>query len=381
MVATQTTNAPMIAAVILGTLVGLLNYIVGERGVYLHLIEAFIHGRLDYITLPRGGVTDLSLFDGRYFSPFGVLPAVIGMPFVWLGVYHQGVLNFLAAAVAFAAAFRICRKSNYSSRDSSWLAIAFVFGSAYLEVALGNWHIAHTLGAMFVLLAILEFVGQRRPWLIGALVGCATACRPLNALNMAFFLAVTVDFESPSIRKALAVAAGFAVFALGIAWYNYARFGNPLETGYAYQLYSEGLPYSQVNIAGNLGGSMFALWHIPINAQTLFFGLPSPHHVGVSLFLMSPWLVYLIGGRKWELTDWLLAGTCLLACAALLAFRSTGMNQAGYRFVLEFMPLLWFLIVRRRDMVPTGFKSLIGSAVSINIGLFAYWVLMQLARS
>jgi hypothetical protein len=55
---------------------------------------------------------------------------------------------------------------------------------------------------------------------------------------------------------------------------------------------------------------------------------------------MSPFLVYLFLGRPFARLDWLMMVNVLVIIMVLLAFRSTGFRQAGYRFSLDFMPFV-----------------------------------------
>ncbi len=360
---------PAMITSFVGILIAVINLRFPGTDFNSRLAESFLAGRLDFINLPGSGVLDMALFHGRYYSPFGVLPALIALPFVWLGGFHQGALNLLAVIAVYLLAFRIAQDAGYSSRDSLWLALALAAGSEFLEVTVINAHLPHTLGVLFILVAIWEFQDQRRPWLIGVLIGCATACRPVMGINILFFAAAM-----PQFRRLAGMGATFGVFVLAIAWYNFARFGSPFEAGYSYQIYSATLAHADWSTPGNLAGPLFALWHIPINAKTFFFGWPDVNHVGTSVLLMSPWLVYLFGGRKLERIDWIAVAVCLLIMLTFLSFRSTGFRQAGYRFSLEFMPLLWWVVVRRLDSAPAGFKAMIGVAVAVNIALIVYFI-------
>jgi hypothetical protein len=370
-----------IALAILAAL-AIVNLTSPHSGIYTRLAESFLHGQLSYLNMPASGILDLALFDGRLFCPFGVGPSIVAIPFIILtGEFPQGALNFILVLATFYVTYRIALKSGYSSNDSVWLAIAFCFGTAFLEVAVFNWHIAHTAGTLFIVLALCEFVGKKRPWLIGLLIGGAMANRPAMAINALFFLGA-FWFESRPVKERLArgvtLCACFALIAAPIALYNFARFGNPLEFGYTYQMYSETLAHADWNVRGNIAGPLFALWHIPINLETFLLGLPDREHVGTSVLLMSPWLVYLIGGRRWERTDWLILANTIIIATVMLAFRSTGFRQAGYRFSLEFMPLLFWLLLRRRTEITATFKSLILLAVAIDISLVVYFIAVRI---
>ena len=86
------------------------------------------------------------------------------------------------------------------------------------------------------------------------------------------------------------------------------------------------------------------------------FGLPSTNGVGTSVLLISPFLVYLFSVR-WDLINKLIALDIGLVLLAVLAFRSTGFEQVGYRFSLDFLPFVFWLLMRSRLQMNTRFKG------------------------
>jgi len=70
---------------------------------------------------------------------------------------------------------------------------------------------------------------------------------------------------------------------------------------------------------------------------------------------------------------------CLIVLVAVLAWRSTGQFQLGYRFSLDFLPIVAFLIARDgfgRAPMPLGFKSLAG--LGFLSTLFFLWSLIEI---
>ena len=202
--------------------------------------------------------------------------------------------------------------------------------------------------------------------------------RPVAGLWISFFAAAFLADDrqilKDRLQRAALCCAVFGMFAFVIAAYNFARFGNPIEGGYAYQTY-DGIFHRDWNVPGNIAGPSFNLANVPTNFQTFAFGLPNRQTVGVSVFLMSPFLIYLLRGKRWERTDWLISVNALIIIVLLLAFRSTGFRQAGYRFSLDFMPFVFWLLMRRHAALAHGFKTLILVATAIDLGLVTYFVM------
>jgi hypothetical protein len=106
---------------------------------------------------------------------------------------------------------------------------------------------------MFLFLAINEYEGKKRLWLIGGLIGLATATRLPNGLNIVFFmLAISLGVGTVQERTSglLKLLLPFAAFVALLAIYNFVRFGTPLEPGYTYQLNGSGVPYASWNVPG-----------------------------------------------------------------------------------------------------------------------------------
>jgi hypothetical protein len=73
-------------------------------------------------------------------------------------------------------------------------------------------------------------------------------------------------------------------------------------------------------------------------------GPPSISAVGTSALLVSPFLFYLISVR-WDLINKLNALNSALVLLTVLAFRSTGFEQVGYRLSLDFLPFVFWLLM------------------------------------
>lgn len=238
-----------------------------------------------------------------------------------------------------------------------------------------KWPVAsHSCRSVFVSCRI-EFEGRQRWWLIGACLGVALLNRAPAGLSILFFGAfIFLNCQHKAITAAkLCLPFAAAVAALGV--YNFARFGSPLESGYGLQVHGpSGLLYSVLDVPGNAPGRLFSASNIPRNLWTFLFGLPEVRAVGTSVFIVSPYLVYLTRVR-WDLTNKLLALSCLVVLLALLAFRSTGFEQMGYRFSLDFLPFVFWLLIRSEIATTKYFKTLIFAGSVIDLCLVKALVL------
>jgi hypothetical protein len=376
-----TSLAPFLLAGILLSALLWFNYITRGALQYRLLAEAFLRGELFIREMPVSGWHDTALFKGYHYWPLGPFPAVLILPLVWLNAFHQGIVMFVITAGVFYLCYRLARISGYDIADALWFAIAFVFATSFVGVAgiAFSWYLAQVVAVSLLFLAIVEYNRARRYWLIGLLIGFATASRPLIVLNAIFFIGAALLLEGKTFKKGCAklvlfsISLGLVVAAL--AWYNFARFGSPFETGYTYQILNDGTFAANLDMPGNIAGSLFSPANIPKNFLTFAFGLPDKQAVGTSVFLISPFLIYLcLPARRWELLDWLLAFNICIVMLATLAFRSTGAFQMGYRFTLDYMPFVFWLLMRRRTQLTTIFKTLVLFAVVLDVTLVFYFI-------
>jgi hypothetical protein len=89
---------------------------------------------------------------------------------------------------------------------------------------------------------------------------------------------------------------------------------------------------------------------------------------------MSPYLVYLLSVRRWDLTDTLITINVVAVLLAVLAFRSTGFEQIGYRFSLDFLPLVFWLLMRTRVKISIEFKTLVFLATIADLCMVAFFL-------
>ena len=126
---------PFVYATILLALIGWLNFITADDRQYSSLTEAFLAGQLDLLPRPGNNWADTAPFDGHYYSALSPLPAVIFIPLVWAGIFHQGIVTFFGSLAVFFQCFRLARIFHYSYAEGCWFAIAFCFGTSFVGVA------------------------------------------------------------------------------------------------------------------------------------------------------------------------------------------------------------------------------------------------------
>lgn len=357
---------------------GVLRETTGTNS-YALLADGWLNGRFD---TDRCFDTDCALFEGRTYIIFPPLPAAIVLPFVALFGVDFHVFMPLSVLVFALSGWLWWRIANHQSlvRDAALLLVLLIlFATPLFFVAVRGdrvWFFAQSLGFFFSSAALYFALVRRDAVLVGLFVGMAFLCRQMAILYLPFLYVLLLDRDTPlfridmaAIRRALLLAA-FPVLALAIYFlYNYARFGSPLETGYAYIFpveFSDGSPPTFLeNRVRDLG--IFSQQYFLFNLIYMFIAGPHVEFAGrymtelsgfdvngASLFLVTPALLFALLAR-WDRAFWFGAGTVALILGATLFYHSNGFTQyAAQRYALDWLPILFVFLMRgvKPEYVP-----------------------------
>ncbi len=369
------------------------------RGDFFYLADAFLHGRtwLDV----RLGPQDVILRNGHLYVPFAPFPAIALMPIVALtgpavaDQWETGINAALAATVVGLGWWFSGRAGVRSLVDRFLLAVLMGFSTQIWWVTTrgGVWHTGQLIATILTLACLVELWGSRRAWLIGLLAGAAFLSRAPLALAVPFYALLLAgdriwEPRRWPWREWLGLAAGVLPSIAFFFWYNAVRFGSPFESGYALATLAEWLEVQRRQ-------GLFALVHVPMNLDYLFFKLPAfkpefpflfPDGLGMSIFLTSPGLLYAIRAPWRSSRTWWLAGAALFVLIPTLLYYGGGWLQYGYRYALDSIPFVWALcaLAAARDEgirealglpgagISTGWRLLIVFGVLI-MSLGVWW--------
>jgi hypothetical protein len=336
---------------------------------------------------------------GQHYWPLGPLPAIILIPFVALAyplstTTWQGIVQIALIYATFVTIRKISLKLGSSAIESRYWALAFTGASMYMSVAAlpisGNF--AHVTAVFFFWLALHEFLGRKRWWMISICCAALLSTRIPSGLVIVFFLLEIIrsdDAKNAKLKNVIQILLQFLASALLLALYNYVRFKSVFDQGYAGQIVyfpfleaarSHGLE-SIVHLPANLY-YMFLATPTPLYKDTvshvLRFPFVSPGQWGLSIFFTSPYLVYLTVLRFRDRMALHGLFAVLLTATPILFFFSSGFNEYGYRYALDFFPLLFFVFMRaflqQKGALPLLFKVLVISSCCINLYLFIVWL-------
>jgi len=361
---------------------------------FSRLAESFLSGHLYFLEVP-GGIGDTVRFNGHLYWPLGPFPAVLLMPLAWVAstlglVLYQGLPQALLTVGIFLLVRQAARRLGYTGYEALVWAFAFVFATMFLGVGLlsKSWYFAQVVATFLLWWTLSEHLGKRRYRLMGVLVGCLLATRMTAALIAVFFLLDLFLIGDLSRRQkwvsALQLLAPCLVAVVLVGLYNHARFGSPTETGYAIQVTGDFLLASRAY-------GVFSLAHIPGNLYFSLLSGPQPSFVGdtsqvlrfpfiegnpygMSIFVTSPYmlLLFLLSYRDRFSRFGLL--TVVVIAIPIICYYGVGFSQLGYRYALDFWPLLFLLFMRgyhqRRERLSGRLQLAIVASSLVNLYLF-----------
>lgn len=315
---------------------------------YVLLANAWLEGH-PWIHFP-GDWIDAMPFHGKAYIVEAPLPAVILVPFVWaFGTnFNQ---TWLSIALGALAAYGIWRTARLAGATRAWTAgiTAFgLFGTSLAQCAASGdvWFLAQVGGFAFTMLALAELLGRAVPWRVALWALCACYCRYPLFLALPFYaLALWPQLRAEPRRLLPAVAVGLA-FAIPSAYYDYIRWGTPVDIGFT-------MFYKVMVAPGKFAPPAFSTIYLPMQLKNFFWEAPrhvhsppyfAPTYAGMALTIMSPGLLLAFAApirERFVQLMWL----ATLACAVPnFVYYTTGMSQFGARHALDFIPFMLALM-------------------------------------
>lgn len=361
---------------------------------FTYLAQSFLHGKTYFLTMP-GSWADTVLFDGQHYWPQGFFPAVILMPFVFVAdkfglFFYQGFISFFLGLIIIYLIYKIARHFKYSPEDSIYWAFAFVFASAFIGLYLmpWSWYYAQVVTVALLFWLIFEYLNKKRYWLLSLIAFMVLSTRVSAGLGVFLFLFLDILFlreKKLSLFKTLSAlfmfgVLGFVVFIL----YNYVRFGNLFETGYANNILTPDLiearnygVYNIVHIPGNIYFSFLSA-PLPIlkSEASIILKFPylRPNPWGMSILITSPWILYLFFLKYKDKLSKILITAILIVLLLVLSYFSIGFRQFGYRYFFDFAPFVLLLLMKNYQeqsrVISKGLKILFAFSAIFNFYLF-----------
>ena len=355
---------------------------------FVRLADAFLHGNL-FLTDHPSWLSELVPHDGVYYVPYPPMPAIALMPFVaaFGPAFPQQVASCLFAGVGVGLAWAMLGRFALPPSARVLLTAVFGFGTDlwYIAETGTAWYLSHSVAIMFAVAAVILALDRRWPWLCGVLLGAAALARLPVGLGAPFYLAMLIGLGWPprlprsnwagALRSTVMFGLGLALPMAVYVAYNIARWGTPIDLGYTSIPGVLKEPYYQQGI--------LSITYIPRHLYAIFLRSWNfvdqppwlqPSWWGLSLFLTTPLFLWLGTAR---LRDprmvWAVIGIGL-TLIPIVTHGNIGFTQFGYRFALDFQPLLFVVLAL---VFQRGMRRLavVAAVASIAINAYAVWAI------
>ncbi len=352
------------------------------------LAEAFLDGKL-YLAVDRPWLELVPRSDGGQYVPLPPVPAltliplaIVTGPDTILGELPGNTYASVVGAINVALAFWLLYGWGVAPSPRRWLTAGFAFSTHWWVAGMaGPHHFAEICAVMFGLLGLNLAIRRRSAPLAGVLLGLAAGSRLPAGLALPAFAALFAwrPDDGWKLRREHAwLLAGVGVVSLGLAAYNGARFGSPIDFGYAH------IPSGESGLITDepwFSEGLLSISYIPRHLKVIFIDgfqvVPEapylrPSLSGASLVLTAPFL-FLAGLARGRFAAalWVSVGLVMLPD---LMWGSWGFAQFGYRRILDVLPLMLLLL----GLVYRERISWIGRAAilwAIAIHAYGIWVI------
>ena len=314
---------------------------------YGRLADAFVHGRYWLLEDPPWLNELLSCGDGKWCVAYPPLPALLSIPLLAFGTATaQDLVSQICGGASAGVLYLALRAYSAPRSIAITGALLSAFGTTLLFTSADgrSWYAAHAVAMLFTAIAFLIAARGGPAWGVGAAIGLAALARlPVAAAAPALALLVARRGDVPFGKAFLRVVAGGLPFLLVYVGYNMLRWGTVTDAGYA-RLTEGDFFFDQ---------GLFSLAYIPRHLYAIFVEPPDlvpnvwyflrPRFVGMSLFLVTPALLFVFAGLQDVRRSIVVAATALAAGLALLpdvTHGTVGFPQFGYRFSIDAQPFL-----------------------------------------
>lgn len=366
---------------------------IPPRGQFVALAESFLRGETSFTIEPgstlRVGELIAAPTPNHFYCAYPPLPALLLMPFVWLfgtAVTIEGFTRSISVVVVLLIDMvlaRLPQRMGLAPLPQStriMLTAGLAFGTTiWTNADIGmDWHLAHVVALAAMLIALWEYAGANRPWLVGACIGLSALSRPTTMFTCLFFAIEAI--RRREFSKLIGLSIG-PLAAIGLlAAYNQARFDSPWDFAYDRMLLTgEGARLMAMH-------GQFSMAYIGRNLFWFFAAPPwliEPHRFpwigfdprGMCMFIASPILLPALYAAILNWRDPVVRSAtiaALLALIPLLLYFNTGYWQFGHRFSMDYWPMLMILTLFGFRAIgrTAGFTLAVASIAFHGVGVF-----------
>lgn len=362
---TESRNRGLLIAAVIGAVTFVIYYLTTEGrptqfNNFVLLGDTILRGQL-HLEENLSWI-EQALYQGRYYIVPPPMPAILMLPVIAVSGLdtNQTIISYFFGALNVSLAFWTARCVTKSVKVQIWSAVMFGFGTIHWWVAAngGVWMFSHTISVTFLFIGIILCFKKAFPLWPGLSLGAAYWTRLPTILSFPFFMAMYVDewyqkegsksfIRRFKLKPLIIMGSGAALFVVFNMIYNYARFDTIFDRSYYL------IPGILDEVWFQKG--IFDVSYIPRHLKIIFLKLPNfssefpyvtPSWHGLAIWITTPAFIFaFFAGIRNRI-----AIGCWISIA-LIAFidfchGTWGFTQFGYRFAIDFYPLLFLLTVK-----------------------------------
>jgi len=335
-------------------ILSLIIYFVTSAGhtpydYFTRLSDAFLQGKI-YVTENPSWLSELIPAGfNKYYVAYPPMPAILAMPLRLLfgNFFHQEYLSQILGAGIVVFSMLTSWKIKKDKKLLVWIGILSSIGTItwFLSATGSSWYLGQISAAFFLTLAIWKGIDKKGSFWVGLFLGAAYLSRLQTVLSLPLFLYL---FSGKNwFKNYYLMGMGFLPFISFNFYYNFIRFGSIFDKGYYL------IPGVLAEPWFNKG--LFNFAYIPNNLKVMFASFPkfinvfpyiTPSWVGLSIWITTPAFVYALSAHikdKLVRFSWV---SILLISLVIFSHGTTGFAQFGYRFAVDFYPILIFLTLK-----------------------------------
>lgn len=318
---------------------------------FTRLADSFIQGRL-WIINPPSWLTELiPIGNNHFYIVYPPMPAILLVPIqiLWKNFPQQYLAHILGALIA-VTFIKIAKLISPKKSLVIWIFLLVGLGNIiwYMASVGSVWYLGQITAAFFMSSAIYEALTSKRPFQMGILLGAMYLSRINTIVAILFFLYTITDKDW--LRNYFKLGLGLAPFILFNFGYNYLRFGTIFDTAYFLLpkiLGEESMPWFINGVAN--------ITYIPDNIKAMFWTFPKflssfpyvkPSWAGLSIWITTPAFIYAFFAPLKERATKFIWLSILFVFLIVASHGGTGWAQFGYRFAVDFYPLLFLLVIK-----------------------------------
>ncbi len=288
------------------------------------------------------------------------MPAILALPFVSIfgQKFQQQYLAHLLGAGIVVLTILLSWQIKKNLKLAVWSGLLIGFGSIvwFLSSVGSSWYLGQITAAFFLTAALVEALGKKRQFLVGVFLGVAYLSRIHTILSLPLFLYLLKGRNW--FKNYFKLGLGILPFVFFNFYYNFVRFGSIFDKGYFLLpaiLNETNAPWfvkGVVNVSYIPNNLKLAFWSFPKILN--YFPYIQPSWAGLAIWITTPAFVYALFAPIKETVVKFSWFAIIPIFLVVLSHGGTGSVQFGYRFAVDFYPILTFLTIK--SVARTGLK-------------------------